>query len=204
VVRQAWPALMLGRMMFCRAGCVVAGGKAHVVKEVAEHSKLFWTFRRNDRPCEDQSHGWGSNSQWATALRRDYVSPAGFRYNIDGKESLHSATGTLDGLDVGTMAEVVRNRCLVHTTADDTEFYPYRYTLTETPAVSPLNPSWLTGTVVALARGMDESGEFSAMPILADTLQDAGCDNEDILNHCRCGCLHVRGCWVIDLVLGRT
>jgi hypothetical protein len=65
------------------------------------------------------------------------------------------------------------------------------------------DPSWHTSTVVALARGMYESRNFSAMPILADALQDAGCDNSDILNHCRGTGPHVRGCWVVDLVLGK-
>jgi hypothetical protein len=63
------------------------------------------------------------------------------------------------------------------------------------------SPTWRTATAVLLARQMYEGPDFSAMPILADALQDAGCDNEDVLNHCRkCGG-HVRGCWVVDLVL---
>jgi hypothetical protein len=42
------------------------------------------------------------------------------------------------------------------------------------------------------------------MPILADALQDAGCENADILDHCRdAKATHVRGCWVVDLVLGK-
>jgi len=64
------------------------------------------------------------------------------------------------------------------------------------------NPAWRTDTALQLARQMYESREFSAMPILADALQDAGCDNDDILNHCRdTKATHVRGCWVVDLVL---
>jgi hypothetical protein len=64
---------------------------------------------------------------------------------------------------------------------------------------------WRTDTALSLARQMYESREFSAMPILADALQDAGCDNEDILSHCRDTQLpHVRGCWVVDLVLEKT
>jgi hypothetical protein len=62
---------------------------------------------------------------------------------------------------------------------------------------------WRTETVGALARQMYESRDFSAMPILADALQDAGCDSADILDHCRGGGPHVRGCWVVDLVLGK-
>ena len=65
------------------------------------------------------------------------------------------------------------------------------------------SPSWRTDTVLSLARQMYESGDFSAMPILADALQDAGCDNEAILSHCRGDGPHVRGCWVVDLVLGK-
>jgi hypothetical protein len=62
---------------------------------------------------------------------------------------------------------------------------------------------WRTDTAVALARQMYEAREFSTMPILADALQDAGCANEDILNHCRAPGVHIRGCWVVDLVLGK-
>jgi hypothetical protein len=50
---------------------------------------------------------------------------------------------------------------------------------------------------------MYEERNFHAMPILADAMQDAGCDNEDILWHCREPGVHVRGCWVVDLVLGK-
>lgn len=63
---------------------------------------------------------------------------------------------------------------------------------------------WHTDTVVSLARQIYESRDFSAMPILADALQDAGCDNDEILEHCRdASQVHIRGCWVVDLVLGK-
>jgi hypothetical protein len=62
---------------------------------------------------------------------------------------------------------------------------------------------WRTGTAVALARTMYESQDFGAMPILADALQDAGCDNAEVLSHCRdASQVHARGCWVVDGVLG--
>ena len=67
------------------------------------------------------------------------------------------------------------------------------------------SPQWRTDTATAIARQMYESRDFGAMPILADALQDAGCDNADILDHCRdVKAPHVRGCWVVDLVLGKA
>jgi len=62
---------------------------------------------------------------------------------------------------------------------------------------------WRTSKAVALAQGMYDARDFSAMPILADALQDAGCENDEVLNHCRAPGPHVRGCWVVDLVLGK-
>jgi len=66
------------------------------------------------------------------------------------------------------------------------------------------NPEWRSDTVLALAHQVYEARDFSAMPILADALQDAGCDDEAILSHCRdANQPHARGCWVVDLVLGK-
>jgi hypothetical protein len=68
---------------------------------------------------------------------------------------------------------------------------------------SSVDPSWLTSTVAQLAEGIYQDRAFDRMPILADALQDAGCENEQILDHCRGPGPHVRGCWVVDLVLGK-
>ena len=67
----------------------------------------------------------------------------------------------------------------------------------------PFDESWRTSDVVAIARGMYETRDFGAMPILADALQDAGCENTEVLEHCRGPVNHVRGCFVVDLVLGK-
>jgi hypothetical protein len=66
-----------------------------------------------------------------------------------------------------------------------------------------VDPAWLTPTVVALAAGIYADRAFDRLPILADALQDAGCDLADIHAHCRGPGPHVRGCWVVDLVLGK-
>jgi hypothetical protein len=63
-----------------------------------------------------------------------------------------------------------------------------------------INPAWLTADVLSLAKSIYDARAFGGMPILADALQEAGCDDERILSHCRDPKqIHVRGCWVIDL-----
>lgn len=69
-----------------------------------------------------------------------------------------------------------------------------------------IDPPWLTwnsSTVPKIAQAIYDDRAFDRMPILADALEDAGCDNADILNHCRSGSEHVRGCWVLDLLLNK-
>jgi biotin carboxyl carrier protein len=67
-----------------------------------------------------------------------------------------------------------------------------------------VDPGWQSADVLALARGIYEDRAFERLPLLADALMDAGCADEDILAHCRSKGPHVRGCWVVDLVLGKT
>jgi hypothetical protein len=64
-------------------------------------------------------------------------------------------------------------------------------------------PSWLTPRALKLALGIYEERAFDRMPILGDALEEAGCTDEAILDHCRQDREHVRGCWVVDLVLGK-
>jgi hypothetical protein len=70
-----------------------------------------------------------------------------------------------------------------------------------------IDPSWLTwndGTVRKIAQAIYEERAFDRMPILADALEEAGCTNADIRNHCRRSGEHVRGCWVVDLLLRKS
>jgi hypothetical protein len=76
-----------------------------------------------------------------------------------------------------------------------------------------IDPAWLTwnhGTVVRLAQSAYEERQLPAgtldnarLAVLADALEEAGCTNQDILYHCRSGGEHVRGCWVVDALLGK-
>jgi biotin carboxyl carrier protein len=66
-----------------------------------------------------------------------------------------------------------------------------------------VDPSWLTSTVLALANGVYQDRAFDRLPILADALEDAGCDSADMLEHLHGDGPHVRGCWVVDLLVGK-
>jgi hypothetical protein len=63
---------------------------------------------------------------------------------------------------------------------------------------------WLTPSVTALARDIYENRVLSELPLLADALEQAGCHEASILDHCRERSLHARGCWVVDLLLEKS
>ena len=66
------------------------------------------------------------------------------------------------------------------------------------------DPAWRSASAVALAHCMYETRDFAAMPALADVLEESGCSDERILDHCRDPhAMHARGCWVVDFLLER-
>ncbi|HVK19346.1 MAG TPA: hypothetical protein VM533_20600 [Fimbriiglobus sp.] len=66
------------------------------------------------------------------------------------------------------------------------------------------DPSWRTSTAVGLADAIYSERSFDRLPILADALEEAGCTHPDVLAHCRGDGPHARGCWVVDLILGKS
>jgi hypothetical protein len=66
-----------------------------------------------------------------------------------------------------------------------------------------VSPAWLTSAVQRLAHGVYEERSFDCLPILADALEEAGCTEPEVLAHCRGPGPHVRGCWLVDLLLGK-
>ena len=127
-----WPCLMLGDMMFSRAGVRVSGGRQFISKQAAESSTLYWTFRRNNRPVSDLSHGWGSNSQWRTNFRRDYQIGEGLCYNADGRHDLRkpfARSEDRDCLSQEQRTELLVNRCFIVTERPHTDLWPFDDTL---------------------------------------------------------------------------
>jgi hypothetical protein len=74
----------------------------------------------------------------------------------------------------------------------------------QTHKVPPAWLAWNDRTVPVIATFIYRDRDFERLPILADALEDAGCDNADLLAHCRGPGPHVRGCWVVDLLLGKS
>lgn len=66
-----------------------------------------------------------------------------------------------------------------------------------------LDPRWHSSTVVDLANAIYDQSAYDRMPILADALMDAGCDSDEIIQHCRGDGPHVHGCWVVGLLLDK-
>jgi hypothetical protein len=88
--------------------------------------------------------------------------------------------------------------------AADQDFTGYCRDIFGTNPFRPIIPdeAWMTPNAVILAQTMYESRDFTAMPLLADLLEEAGCP-ADVSEHCRGPGPHFRGCWVVDLVLGK-
>ena len=64
--------------------------------------------------------------------------------------------------------------------------------------------TWSSGVCVRIAKGVYQEQMFDRLPILADALEEAGCTEPEILDHCRSPGEHYRGCWVVDLMLGKS
>ena len=137
LIDEVWPGFMLGQLMLCRAGVRVVGGTAYIQKEIAENTTLYWAYRRRNRPVTDLSDGWGSNSQWRTAFRRDYEDNKAYYYNVDGKVAVHRPRSqgppilVREELTPEERIELLVHRCFIVTAHEHRERWPWHDTYTE-------------------------------------------------------------------------
>jgi hypothetical protein len=119
-------------------------------------------------------------------------------------ESLAEAEETADGV---VPAEWLEARESVHRSEQPLQSQFLRDLFGPLPfRTSPIDSSWRAwnaGTLPDLARAIYEDRAFDRLPLLADALEDAGCTDAAVLSHCRSPGPHVRGCWVVDLLLGK-
>jgi hypothetical protein len=128
VLSTNWPCVMLGTMMFVRAGASVMANEHQLAPGVANTSTIYWAYRRKNRPSNDLSMGWGSNSQWRTCFRRDYQVGEKYYFNVDGNDDLtRLPTGAIDdqGLNKDERVELLINRSFVTTQKPHDDLYPY-------------------------------------------------------------------------------
>lgn len=131
-----WPGLRFGEMIFSRCGVHVRCHPSHqILAGVANQSKLYFTNRRLNRECEDASHGWGSNSRWATAFHRYYETDGFVFLNVDGGGDLSASRtpghgGTMfDDLPVEAARELLLHRCFVQYNEPHEDPFPYHWCL---------------------------------------------------------------------------
>lgn len=136
VQREIWPCLVLGNLLFSRAGCALVAGREHMDPEIAASTTLYWTHRRNHRPVQDLSAGWGHNSQWRTRFRRDYWLGVSLHYNVDAHLDVRAAQLTnpnpaREDLTAEERVELLTHRCFVRTRKAHDELWPYDDRLVE-------------------------------------------------------------------------
>lgn len=136
VEEEVWPGFWFGDLVFARAGVRVrCGPDAPLDPFFAARSTLYFAWTRVHRPTYDLSHGWGSNSQWATRFRRDYADGPTLLYNVDGRVRLTGGTvvplpdgddpGSRSGLTPGERVELLIHRCSVRAAEPGDSYWPF-------------------------------------------------------------------------------
>ena len=128
---------------------------------------------------------------WATTLREPPDPPAYLAGCAATGAKYAAVTEGLPEAEVGTTQSA-----LIRDILGPLPFRPV--------AVPPSVLAWEDGTVVRLAQAVYSGRRFADLPILADVLEEAGCTDRDILSHLRGPGPHVRGCWPVDLILGKS
>jgi len=123
-----WPCLMLGSLLLMRGGVSVQAGREVLAPGIADAATLYWAYSRPRRPAHDLAHGWGSNSAWRTAFRRDYALDGQWHFNVDGTVDLELlAPDAVDeyGLTVAQRVELLVNRSFITTNREHADLFPY-------------------------------------------------------------------------------
>ena len=157
--------------------------------------------QRDALQMASQRYCWDAEEdrrRWAVRHAAEAIVAASSRDGDGGRPYLHHVEAVI--LEISeAQAECVGREAERHQQADllrDIFGNPFH------PVI--INPAWLSPVAASLAQGIYEGRSFDGIPILGDALEEAGCDNADILDHCRSRAGHVRGCWVVDALLGKS
>ncbi len=131
--------------------------------------------------------------------------PAGFVAWCATRHTIHTAA--CEATECVIWNPVEKNSCFVHLVEESLRLARLCRCVFGSPqralSLEPGLLAWNEGIVTKIAQGIYADRAFDRLPVLADALEEAGCDDNNILNHCRQSGEHVRGCWVVDLILGK-
>jgi hypothetical protein len=194
--RRIWPLLSAAR---ARKAVVVAEGFA----DGRATRRQLLNARSRARQAAVDAVERSARSRWPVALSASRLSVAEFACDLDrGRLSAAceaAASAAAAAADGGGVEALRRERTAQSVVLRDV-FGPLAFRPVH------IEPDWLRwswATVPAIAGHIYQERAFQELPILADALTDAGCDNQEVIDHCRHEGPHVRGCWVVDLLLGR-
>ncbi|MYM92940.1 hypothetical protein [Duganella vulcania] len=160
ILAYQWPCVMLGNLLVLRGGVAVAANSALLRPGIADNSTLYWSSRRKARPHQDLSNGWGHNSQWGTAFRRDYVIGAVQYFNVDGKCDLASPewqqTDCCEmevSLTREERIELLTNRCFVRSAKPHADLWPYHDRIRIAGGTGQKKPAGPNALKIALGAG---------------------------------------------------
>ena len=178
--RRVWPLLQDGRS---RKAVELAEQYADGLtsypnlKDAQEKARQVWhALARVHRGA-----AWGTPGMWAMRAAEQAAAAA-------GREAWRAAWDVADEYQGGhpdTLRDIVGP-------------LPFREV-----SLHPSLLTWVDGMIRKLAQAIYDQRAFDRMPILADTLEEAGCSDKEILGHCRSPNDHVRGCWLLDLLLNK-
>jgi hypothetical protein len=162
-------------------------------REVRQAALELWQAAWADS-LEAQQQAPRGTPEVEKLVHADMATAAGWAILEDAWEAAYQATGVDWGEDYAD--EPAHQLVLLRDVFGPPLFRPV-----------PIDPAWLGadgGAAPALARRIYNDRAFHDLPVLAGALERAGCADPDMLSHCRQPSEHVRGCWVVDLILGKS
>lgn len=133
ITQCGFPCVKLKNIILKRAGVKIMLDENKYQIDSINNSTVYWAHWRKNRKFQDQSLGWGSNSQWRTSARLDIETDDSFIYNIYGNVNLNDPTDEnkedilQQGLNITDAIELTRHRLFISSGKDDSDLYPYEF-----------------------------------------------------------------------------
>ena len=197
--RAVWPLMLDERSQFAvEVSERFADGEVLAEDLLAAEQAAFEVARPIDLRTTASDPGWAATRAAARAANLDAYSAATGAAFVSAMAvapwSLHPDTGAIYHTDPEGKSLARRAQCDLLREVVGNPFRPV--------VIAPAWLGWNSSIVARLAREIYDGRRFEELPVLADALEEAGCENRDLLDHLRHPGPHVRGCWALDTILG--